>query len=119
MTNFFIALQEMSLSLNFVCHVIIFLGGFYVAIHSRLLPKWLVTCIWYIGISSWLAATSILLGWMIGEDFPLSYSKIGLFTELLLNINLAITVLILFSQTLINDISGAKRRRDKIEATKL
>lgn len=99
--------------LNFLCHVMIFLGGFYVALHSRFLPTWTITCLWYIGLCSLLNCMTIFAQLFYGADFFLSYDNVGMITETLLNISVASTVAIYFSDTVIKDFLGMKRRTRK------
>lgn len=105
-------LQNFVLPLNFLCHIIIFLGGYYVALHSRLLPKSIATCVWYIGLASLLASMAILMEWIHGPEFELSYKQIGTACETLLNICLATTAGVLFLKTVVNDVQGKKRRNN-------
>jgi hypothetical protein len=110
-TNFFQLIQPLLIPLDFLCHIIIFIGGFYIAMHSRCIPRWLVTCIWYIGLSSFLNAVTILLQWTYGDAFPMSYSNVGIVTEIMLNVNLAVTVVLMFANTVREDIMGSKNRK--------
>ena len=110
-TNFFQVVYPILIPLDFLCHVIIFIGGFYIAIHSRFIPRWLVTCIWYIGLSSFLNAVAILLQWVYGESFPMSYSNVGAITAVMLNINLAAAVGLMFTNTVREDIRGSRNRK--------
>lgn len=96
---------------NFVCHLIIFLGGSYIAIHSRKIPTWLRTCLWYIGCSSFLIAITIILEWTLGQQFELSYYKIGIVAEILFNFWIAITTLVFFIKTIYSDIKFSKLRK--------
>lgn len=102
------------LPLNFLCHVLIFIGGFYVALHSRVLPTWGVTCLWYIGLCSFLNCITIFAQLAYGAGFFLSYANIGSITETILNISVAATVLIYFSNTISRDFQGMKKRK-KVE----
>lgn len=115
-TNFIQTLHNFLLPLDFFCHLVIFIGGFYIAIHSRVIPRWLVTCIWYMGAASLLTSTSIILQWVYGEEFPLSYMNIGVLSEVILNINLAIAFTLLFTNTVAADIKGSKKRNNSTGA---
>ncbi len=95
---------------NFICHLIIFVGGFYVAIHSRILPKWAITGLWYIGISSLLIALTILAEWIEGPLFLFSYATIGPAADFLLHLNLAIMVSMMFVHTVYKDFKGMRNR---------
>lgn len=99
------------LPLNFVCHLTIFLGGLYVALHSRCLPSWVVTALWYIGLCSSINCLTIILEWTNGPDCVLAYTNIGTSTETLLNVTLALTVFSCFSNTLLKDFKGMKDRK--------
>lgn len=103
-------LENVVLPVNFVCHVLLFLGGLYVAVHSRILPNWVITCLWYIGIAAALNSFTIILEWIYGPSFPMAYTQLGTLTETLLNLNLAFTVGLLFVHTLLKDIKSIKSR---------
>jgi len=94
--------QPIAIYINFICHIVTFCGGFYIAMYSRTLPRWLVTSLWYIGLSAFLTAITIASQWMFGEDFPMAYIKMNFFTEVILNINLAITVILLLYNTFLH-----------------
>ena len=104
-------MQYVAISINFISHLVIFLGGAYIALHSRQIPIWLRTPLWYVGASSLLTAITILFQWVLGDEFPLSYSNIGLFCEIMLNVNLSIAVALMFFSTISKDIKGYKSRR--------
>jgi hypothetical protein len=89
---------------------LIFLGTFYVALHNRNLPKWHVTTIWYIGLASVLSIFSIILEWNFGPDFPMSYTKIGIVTEMISNAAVAFTATVMLKITIIRDIIGSRKR---------
>lgn len=107
----FLKYSELTLMVNFLCHCTIFFGGGYIALHCRVLPLWLVTPMWYMGLSSLIAAGSILMQWVFGPSFPLSYASIGVFGEIALNISLSIAVALMFLKTIRSDIEGSKNRR--------
>lgn len=96
---------------NFICHLVIFLGGFYIALHSRIMPTWAVTSLWYIGVSSFLALLTIIFDWIKGPEFEFSYTMLGRVAETLLHVNMAIMVGMLFFHTIYKDYKGMKRRR--------
>ena len=112
-------LRNFVLPLNFFCHIMIFMGGYYVALHSRALPNWLVTCIWYIGLASLLSSITITIEWIYGPTFALAYNQIGIICETLLNITLAITVSMLFVRTILKDFQGIKRRQVELTDHKI
>lgn len=105
------SLDPFALIVNFLCHITIFFGGLYIAIHSRKIPTWLRTCLWYIGCSSFLIAIMIILGWTIKPEFELSYHRIGFFGEIIFNIFIAITTVIFFINTLAIDIKNSSKRK--------
>lgn len=96
--------------INFMCYIIIFLGGFYIAIHSRVLPRWATTCIWYVGLSSFLVAGTIVVEWTLGQHNPFSYFMMGHATEVIMNLNLALMVVMLFFHTIYHDIKNKSKR---------
>lgn len=96
--------------INFICHLTVFMGGLYVAIHARNIPTWLRTCLWYIGCSSFLIATTMILGWILGPDFELSYDKVGVIGETMFNMLIAITTVMFFGKTVAIDIRQSKLR---------
>lgn len=104
-------LLTITLPLNFLNCVILFVGSLYVTLHCRTLPNWLVTPLWYTGVSAFLISVTIVLQWFLGKEFSLSYYNVGLFGELLLNTSLAVTIGLLFVNTVKKDIDGAKNRR--------
>lgn len=104
-------LGSLALPLNFACHIIIFIGGLYIAIHSRLIPTWLRTCLWYIGCSSFFIAITIILDWIFGSQFELSYDRVGFFGEILFNCWVATTTIIFFFKTVSTDITHSKFRK--------
>lgn len=104
-------IENHMLLVNLTCHILIFLGGFYVALHSRVLPTWGVTCLWYIGLCSLLNCLTIFAQLVYGPGFFLSYANIGSITETILNISVAATVLIYFNNTISRDFRGMKKRK--------
>jgi len=104
-------LTPYSIIINFVCCTTIFIGGLYIAIHSRKIPNWLRTCLWYIGCSSFFTAVTILLGWTLGPQFELSYDKIGIIGEILFNCLITITTITFFFKTIKSDIKYSKLRQ--------
>lgn len=104
------SLDPYALILNFFCHITIFTGGLYIAIHSRGIPHWLRTCLWYIGCCSFLIANTIVLGWALGPSFELSYHNVGFFGEILFNIWIAITTVIFFMNTVAIDVKFSRFR---------
>lgn len=113
--NFIGYINDTILLINFLCHSTIFLGGFYVALHSRVLPTWAITGIWYIGVSSFLALLPIVFEWLNGPGFEFSYTMLGRVTDTFLHINVAIMVILLFLNTIYKDFKGMKHRQTEIE----
>lgn len=105
-------LSTISLPLSFLIHLVIFVGGLYVAIHSRMIPNWLATCLWYVGLSSLFLTITIGIEYTLGSDFPLSYSNLGQIAELFDNLIIAFTISLLFGNTLYNDIKNKKNRHN-------
>lgn len=111
MSDIAIMLTSLALPINFICHLTVFIGGLYIAIHSRNIPTWLSTCLWYIGCSSFFILITIILGWIYGPHFPLSYDNLGFFGEILFNFWIAGTTLLFFLYTLRIDIIHSKYRK--------
>lgn len=103
--------EQFAPSLNFIASFLAFLGGGYVALHSRVIPKWAVTCLWYIGLAGLLNAITFIVQWTLGQTHPLSHFQIGIVSETLLNITIAATVCLLFFHTVWQDYLGTKKRR--------
>lgn len=99
-----------ALAINFIAHVIIFIGTFYVALQNRNLPQWHVTPLWYAGLCSLFVAISIVIQWAVGPEHPLSYWNAGIMGETLLNIAVAAIALIMFIRTVHFDIKFRSKR---------
>lgn len=106
-------LQHIALPLNLVFLLITFVGGLYVAIHSRDIPIWVRTPLWYLGATSFLTALTIVFEFVMGPDFMLSYSSIGLIGEMLINLNIAIASLLMLAHTVFKDLRCMKQRRSR------
>lgn len=106
-----IYLGNYSFLIDLLTYLTLFIGGFYVALHSRTMPLWLVTCLWYIGVSSMLIAITIVLELVYGQMFPLSHFLIGVIPETLLKFSLLTTVTLLFIKTVTEDIKGSQKRK--------
>lgn len=111
--NIVLDINFFAIFINFLCHITVFTGGLYIAIHSRSIPNWLRTCLWYIGCSSFLIAITIILGWVLGPNFELSYDRIGMFGETLFNIWISITTITFFIKTIAADIKYSRSRVQK------
>lgn len=109
------AIDLVSHTLSFSSCIVIFLGGGYIALHSRVIPKWAATSLWYIGLAALLNAFTILIDWTLGQMHPLSHFQIGTVTETILMLSMAGTVGLLFFHTVWRDYLGAKRRRELVE----
>lgn len=105
------AVEFISPQLNFVSSFLIFLAGGYIALHSRVMPRWAVTCLWYLGMFGLLNALTFLVEWVYGQTHELSHFQIGLATEAFVNTTFAVTVCLLFFHTVWQDYLGAKKRR--------
>jgi hypothetical protein len=112
-------MDPLAMLINFICHLIIFLGGFYVALHSRVLPNWLVTCVWYIGLASLLIDITYLIEWTIGPESPLSFSHIGKISDAISHMIIAFTVWLVFVNTLLKDIKAKAKRKNTENETVL
>lgn len=104
-------IDAVSHQILFLTSFLIFLGGGYIALHSRLMPKWAVTSLWYIGLAALLNMITILIEWMVGSTHPFSHFQIGIVAELCVFITLAVSVGMLFFHTVWQDYLGAKRRK--------
>lgn len=108
-----------NLPLSFIIHVIIFIGGLYVAIHSRIIPNWLSTCLWYVGLASLFVSVTIGIEYTIGPSFPMSYTNLGQIAELLDSSIIALTISLMFGNTLYNDLKNKKNRSINNKSTKI
>jgi len=106
-------LNDGILFINFICHLTIFIGGFYVALHSRVMPTWAITGLWYIGISSFLALLTIMFEWFNGPAFDFSYTSLGRVTDTFLHLNIAIMVFMMFFHTMYKDFKNMKNRHSE------
>lgn len=97
----------------FISHLIIFVGSFYVAMHSRIIPTWLTTCIWYIGLSSLFTLITIMIEWFLGPYEAFSYSNLRFFSQYLPILSISITVFLMFINTVCSDITSKKLRKNK------
>lgn len=94
---------------NFIAHLLIFIGTLYVAVHNRKLPQWHVAPLWYVGLASLLVCITILIQWSIGAEHELSYWNFGQYAELLVDIALAGVATIMLFVTVKRDLEGAKK----------
>lgn len=108
-------LNSLNVPINFVNHITVFIGAFYVAIHNRTLPQWHITPLWYLGLFNLFTAITILIQWIIGAEHPLSYWNMGQIGSTLSNITLAFIVLVIFMHTVANDLVGRRKRRARVK----
>jgi hypothetical protein len=108
---------NLQLPLNLIAHSIIFTATFYVAMHNRNLKQWHITPLWYLGLASLFTAITILLQYMIGPEFPLSYWNLSLFSETLSNIALAGIAGVMFIGTVRSDLKGRRKRLQEQESS--
>lgn len=106
-----LSLNSLDVTLNFISHLLIFIGAFYIALHNRDLPEWLITPLWYLGLVHLFTGITAIIQWTVGPENPLSYWNMGLFGEVMCNIALSAIVVVMFVMTLRNDIIGSKNRR--------
>lgn len=112
-SSFLFSLQGIALHLNLVFLLITFVGGLYVAIHARNIPLWVRTPLWYLGVTAFITALSIIFEWTLGPQFLFSYSRFGLICEMLINANIALTALVMLAHTVFKDIRCMKKRRQR------
>lgn len=93
--------------------IALFLGGGYVAIHSRTVPKWAQTSLWYLGVFGLIAAISIVVEWVDGQMNPFSHFMIGNVINLIMLIIMTVTVGIMFANTVWIDVRKRKERGPK------
>lgn len=104
-------IDSISPAIHFAANTMTFVGGAYIALHNRVMPKWLITCLWYIGLASLLNAITFMVGWIYGEVHPLSHFQLGSVTEAMVNITIATTIAILFFNTVWKDFVFSKNRK--------
>lgn len=91
-------------------NILVFLGAGYIALHSRVMPKWAVTCLWYLGLACLLNLITFFVEWGVGQSHPLSHFQIGVVTETLVHLILSLTVCLLFLNTVWKDYTYSKLR---------
>lgn len=104
-------LDLISHNIIFISNFLVFLGGGYIALHSRVMPKWVVTCLWYTGLAALLNCITIFVEWTAGQTHPLSHFQIGAVTETMVHGMLAVMVCLLFFHTVWKDYLGSRARR--------
>lgn len=91
--NFYIFISSIALHLNLMFHVTIFTAIFIFILKNHKLPGWHTTPLWWVGLSSLLCSISILIQYIFGSTFVLSYKNVGLILEVILNGSLALLAL--------------------------
>jgi hypothetical protein len=88
------------------------MGGLIIAVRPKYIaPHWLVTAIWYLATSALFTNITILIEWIYGPEFELSYTNIGVFGEAMINITMTAVVLGIFKE-----LVRLRRRAAKAEA---
>lgn len=102
--------DSIPLFLNLLCHVTVFLSTFYVAMHNRFINPVILTMLWYVGLTSFFAGSTIVLEYVMGEEFAMSYSNLGIIAETLSNLAVAATLGIIFMLTVDEDFRAKTMR---------
>lgn len=87
--NFYIFMSSVALPLNLIFYIVIFLSSFIIVFKNTRLPQWHVTPLWWVGLSSLACVIAIMMQYVFGPIFILSYKNIGFILELLLTGSLA------------------------------
>lgn len=103
-------IEFVSPSLIAASNIIVFLGSGYVALHSRVMPKWAVTILWYIGLAALLNFITHAIEWVDEPDNPLSNFNLGVATDTLMHLAIAVMVCLLFFNTVWKDYINSKMR---------
>lgn len=93
-------LHQLSQPTFFVTNLVIFVSSLYIAIYNKTMPNWVITPLWYTGLSSLFMNITIVLEWVFGDTYCMSFAKIGYLGELAFAISVAVTLTFLFIQTL-------------------
>lgn len=117
--NFLSSLTDCFTIVNLLSHIIIFFGGLYIAVHSRVIPLWLSTCLWYIGSSSLLISLTIIFEYVFGDSFIFSYSNFGTIGETAFNITISTTIILLFFKTIYIDYKNKSKRSNTVTDIKI
>lgn len=91
-------------------NILVFIGSGYVALHSRIMPKWVITCLWYTGLAALLNAITLVVELIEDQMHPLSHFQIGVVTESMMHVMLAVVVTLLFANTIWKDYQWSKLR---------
>lgn len=97
---------------NFISHLLIFLGAFYILLHNRNMPKWHVTPLWWAGCASLFTFITIVLGLYFGDEFVFSYSRMGYVGEVAFNTCVASIAMVFLIKTVKADIANRKYRKE-------
>lgn len=104
-----LAINSFNMPVNFVTHLIIFVGTFYVVLHNHNLRQWHITPLWYLGLIHLFTAITVIIQWTLGPENPLSYWNMGLFGEALCNVALSAIVIIMFFFTVRQEWRESKK----------
>ncbi len=85
-------LRNQVLLINIVSLIFIFVGCYKIACNKKIKHD-LKTPIWYAGIFALFTSLLIVIQWLLGAEFPLSYNKIGRFGEVAMNVCLALSAI--------------------------
>lgn len=88
-----------TLLINFVCHSIIFVSVFYIAVHNHELKSWIITPLWWLASLSGFTASTVVVQWAIGPEHPMSYWTLGTLGEIGSHIVLALITFVMFLKT--------------------
>lgn len=97
-----------ALLINFICHLVVFVGLLYVSVHNRELDTWVVTPLWYLGMCSGFVAVTIITQWVVGPQHPMSYWTFGQLGEIAGHILLAGICFVMFVKTIKSEILDRK-----------
>lgn len=107
-TNYSTALSSL-IALDVVLSTIIFLGALFVLMKNEKLPKWHVTPLWYIGITSLLSVLSVIFEYLFGKDFALSYFNVGSYLDIATKAFVAWIAITFFVVTAVRCAKGEKK----------
>jgi hypothetical protein len=110
-TSLAVFFNSWTLLLNFVSHFVVFIGILYVAIHNRELKSWVITPLWYLGLTSGFVCATIVVQWAVGPEHPMSYWTLGVVGEIMSHFVLAAISFILFIKTLKADLNYKRLRK--------
>lgn len=105
-------LYQILLPFYFLIYCFIFGCSLYIAVYNKTIANWIITPLWYIGLSSLFINATIALEWIYGEKFSMSYSEIGFIGEIAFAASVAVTLALLFFNTV-------KQRRNQVESESL